>query len=132
MKRLFIILMCVMSMAQSFADTVWQKVGRVSYRKIKLGTGSSATVHRAPYYGDLVTSDYDVSAALLTLWFHYAAEDAEVIITCDGETIADVTLGMEANERLELDFSGCEIGEYTVSVAANGELQVVGTFCVYK
>ena len=69
-----------MSMAQSFADTVWQKVGRVSYRKIKLGTGSSATVHRAPYYGDLVTSDYDVSAALLTLWFHYAAEDADVTL----------------------------------------------------
>ena len=88
-------------------------------------------IYKAPYHGDAVTSSYSEPAAVLTLWFHYAAENAEVLITKDGETVADETFDMSANEQLECDFSECEAGEYTVYVAVDGVVQVVEILNVY-
>lgn len=88
-------------------------------------------VHKAPYHGDAVTSSYSEPVALLTLWFHYAAENAEVLITKDGETVAEETFDMSANEQLECDFSECEAGEYTVYVAVDGVVQVMEILNVY-
>ncbi len=114
----------------AMALEVHSQMGVVEIKKVVLKPAWG--IKKTPYHGDFVTSDYDASASLLTLWFHYAAEDAEVIITCGDGTVADVTLDMEANERLEIDFSECETGEYTVSVAANGEIQMAGTFSVHE
>ena len=91
---------------------------------------SQGHIYKAPYHGDLVTSFDGGNAETLTLWFHYAAENAEVIIMKDGETVADETFSMAANELLECDFSACESGEYTVSVVTNGEIQIVATYCL--
>lgn len=46
------------------------------------------------------------------------------MITKDGETVAEETFDMSANELLECDFSECESGECTVSVAVGGAVQI--------
>ena len=46
------------------------------------------------------------------------------LITKDGETVAEETFDMSANELLECDFSECESGECTVSVAVGGAVQI--------
>jgi len=70
-------------------------------------------------------------SSLLTLWFHYAAENAEVLITKNGETVAEETFDMSANELLECDFSECESGEYTVYVAVDDVYQVLGQIYLF-
>lgn len=130
MKRAFVILMCMFAMAQLHAETELRETGNIHFRKVKPGLNSDKGIYRSPYHGDLVTSFDGGNAETLTLWFHYAAENAEVIITKGGETVADETFNMSANELLECDFSACESGEYTVSVIANGEIQIVATYCL--
>lgn len=131
MKKLFIAIMCVFVATQLYAETGDGSVGRVHFRTVKYNTNAGQSVHRAPYHGDAITLSYNDASALFTLWFHYAAEDAEVLINKDGETVMDETFDMSANELLECDFSECESGEYTVYVMANGGMLFVGTNSVY-
>ncbi len=130
MKNLFIIVMCMFAVVQLHAEAGWECFGNVHFRKVKPNIETGKGIHRAPYYGDAVTWSYSEPAALLTLWFHYAAENTEIVIIKDGETIADETFDMSADEVLECDFSECEVGEYEVYVSAYGEAYVLGRFCV--
>lgn len=130
MKNLFIIVMCMFAVVQLHAEAGWGCFGNVHFRKVKPNIETGKGIHRAPYYGDAVTWSYSEPAALLTLWFHYAAENTEIVIIKDGETIADKTFDMSADEVLECDFSECEVGEYEVYVSAYGEAYVLGRFCV--
>lgn len=131
MKKLFIAIMCVFVVTQLYAKTVDGNVSRVHFRTVKYNTNAGKSIHHAPYHGDAVTSSYDEMSSLLTLWFHYAAENAEVLITKNGETVAEETFDMSANELLECDFSECESGEYTVYVAVNDVYQVLGQIYLF-
>lgn len=60
--------------------------GQVCFtRKIKIRNGG--ITHKAPYHGTPVTFSYSSEIKTLTLWFHYNMENAEVIITKDGEKL---------------------------------------------
>lgn len=131
MKNLFIIVMCMFAVVQLHAEAGWECFGNVHFRKVKPNIETGKGIHRAPYYGDAVTWSYSEPAALLTLWFHYAAENAEVLITKDGETVAEETFDMSANGQLECDFSDCDSGEYMVYVAVDGVVQVMEILNVY-
>lgn len=89
MKKLFIAIMCVFVVTQLYAETGDVSSGRVHFRTVKYNTNAGQSVHRTPYHSAAVTSSYNEASALFTLWFHYAAEDAEVLITKDGETVAE-------------------------------------------
>lgn len=131
MKNLFIIVMCMFAMVQLHAEKGWNGIDNVHFRSVKANTNAGKGIHHAPYHGDAVTSSYSEPTALLTLWFHYAAENAEVLITKDGETVADETFDMSANGQLECDFSDCDSGEYMVYVAVDGVVQVMEILNVY-
>lgn len=131
MKRLFIAIMCMFVVTQLYAETGQGSAGRVHFRTVKYNINAGQSVHHAPYHGAAVTSSYNDASTLFTLWFHYAAEDTEVLITKDGETVAEETFDMSANELLECDFSECESGEYTVSVAVDGAVQIMEILNVY-
>lgn len=95
--------------------------GQVCFtRKIKIRNGG--ITHKAPYHGTPVTFSYSSEIKTLTLWFHYNMENAEVIITKDGEEITNYVFNMEANECLECDLSECGEGEYVIYVQAGGEV----------
>lgn len=130
MKRLIIILLGMLAMVQVNAEMADSYEQNISFRKIKIKSDGNKEIQRAPYHGDLITSSYDVGIMQLELWFHYEVENAEVIITKDGETVAEETFYMLADEALECDFSGCDSGTYTVCVVADGEMYVIGTFNV--
>lgn len=130
MRKFFIVLFGFLLMSSSLVRAYAQGQGqpvRIRTTTIKIHNN----VHKAPYRGDAITSSYSEPAALLTLWFHYAAENAEVLITKDEETVAEETFDMSANEQLECDFSECEAGEYTVYVAVDGVVQVMEILNVY-
>lgn len=131
MKKLFIAIMCVFVVTQLYAETGDVSSGRVHFRTVKYNTNAGQSVHRTPYHSAAVTSSYNEASALFTLWFHYAAENAEVLITKDGETIVEETFDMSANELLECDFSECESGEYTIYMAVDGAVQVMEILNVY-
>ena len=131
MKKLFIAIMCVFVATQLYAETGDGSVGRVHFRTVKYNTNAGQSVHRVPYHGDAITLSYNDASALFTLWFHYAAENAEVLITKDGETVLEEMFDMSANELLECDFSECESGEYTVYVAVDGAVQIMEILNVY-
>lgn len=129
MKSLFATLMSLIVIGLFPIEVSAQsQTQNISFRRKAIK--SQGHIYKAPYHGDLVTSFDGGNAETLTLWFHYAAENAEVIIMKDGETVADETFSMAANELLECDFSACESGEYTVSVVTNGEIQIVATYCL--
>lgn len=117
-------------MVQANAQTQFESGQRVTFRKVDKGIKDNKGIKRSPYHGDFITSSYDVGIMQLELWFHYEVENAEVIITKDGETVAEETFYMLADEALECDFSGCDSGTYTVCVVADGEMYVIGTFNV--
>lgn len=130
MRKFFIVLFGFLLMSPSLVGAYAQGQGQ----PIRIRTTvirNTGNVHKAPYHGDAITSSYSEPAALLNLWFHYAAEHAEVVITKDGETVADEAFNMSANEQLECDFSECEAGEYTVYVTVDGVMQVVEILNVY-
>lgn len=52
----------------------------------------------------------------MALWFHYNTEKAQVVITKDGENVADDMFDVDANELLECDMSECGEGEYVVII----------------
>lgn len=131
MRKFFIVLFGFLLMSSSLVRAYAQGQGqpvRIRTTTIKIHNN----VHKAPYHGDAVTSSYSEPAALLTLWFHYAAENAEVLITKDEETVAEETFDMSANEQLECDFSECEAGEYTVYVYVQGELLLADCLTVME
>lgn len=82
----------------------------------------SNDLKRAPYKGSTVTFSYDSNLKTLSMWFHYEAEQAEIIITKEGEVVADDVFDMAANETLECDMSDCNEGEYVVCVQIDGEV----------
>ena len=131
MKKLFVTIMCMFAITHLHAETGLDNVGNVHFREVKHNLNMGQSIHRAPYHGDATTSSYNDASALFTLWFHYAAENAEILITKDGETVAEETFDMSANELLECDFSECESGEYTVSVAVDGAVQIMEILNVY-
>lgn len=85
-------------------------------------------IRHAPYYGAPVTSSYSPELKTLTVWFHYNMEDAEIIITKNGEEVSDNVFCMNANDAVEYDLSECGEGEYAVYVQINGELQMTNIF----
>lgn len=130
MKSLFATLMSLIVIGLFPIEVSAQsQTQNISFRRKAIK--SQGHIYKAPYHGDLVTLFDGGNAETFTLWFHYAAENAEVIITKDGETVADETFSMAANELLECDFSACESGEYTVSVVANGEIDIIFAYSVY-
>lgn len=131
MKRLFLTVFSVFALICINADETYYYGNNISWRIIKKEIKGNGSVARAPYRGAAVTSFYDELGRMLTLCFHYGADDAEVKISKDGETIASEIFEMSANDRLECDFSMCESGEYTVSVIENASLHIVGTFYVF-
>lgn len=97
MRNLLVFVMFMFVSVNISADN-----GQVSFvRKIKITKGDIA--HKAPYHGAPVTFSYSSELKTLTLCFHYDMENAEVIITKDGEEIADDVFDMESNEILECD-----------------------------
>lgn len=90
----------------------------VKMQKILIPTNGTV-VHKAPYNGEPVTSSYNPSDKTLTVWFHYNMDNAEVVITKNGEVIASDVFDMEANEALEYDLSGCGEGEYGLIVVVS-------------
>lgn len=129
MRKFIIVILGFLLMSASFVGAYAQGAGK-SVRVRTTVIKNTGNVYKAPYHGDAVTWSYSEPAALLTLWFHYAAENTEIVIIKDGETIADETFDMSADEVLECDFSECEVGEYEVYVSAYGEAYVLGRFCV--
>ncbi len=130
MRRIFIILMGFLLMCPFLVEAnAQEQKSQVRVRRTVIR--NNVDVRKAPYHGDAITSSYNDASALFTLWFHYAAENVEVLITKDGETVMDETFDMSANELLECDFSDCESGEYAVYVAVDGVVQVVKMLNVY-
>lgn len=130
MKRIIFIILCIFALTQTYAETALNNGGKVRFRIKRNVIKTGGVIHRAPYHGAAVTSSYDEQTSLLAIWFHYQADDAEVIIIKDGDTIVDETFNMAANELLECDFSECENGEYSVTIIADGEMFIIGTLYV--
>lgn len=123
-------LLGLLVMVQVNAQAQFENSQCVTFRKVDKGIKGDKGIKRSPYHGDLVTSSCDYGMMQLSLWFHYKAENVEVIITNDGMTVAEETFDMDANEVLECDFSECGSGAYTVCVVVDGVVHVVGTFNV--
>ena len=113
MKRIVVIFMLFIGLSSIYAENV---------KYIRKKSIKSISIHRAPYHGAPVTFSYSSELKTLTLCFHYDMENAEVIITKDGEEIADDVFDMESNEILECDMSECGEGEYVIYVQVEGEV----------
>lgn len=131
MKQLIIILISVLFATNSFSKSCSIENLNVSFRKLKPTIANDNKICHAPYRGDAVTSSYDELGRVLTLWFHYGADNAEVKISKDGETIASETFDMSANDRLECDFSMCESGEYVICTFVGNVMQFVTSVYFY-
>lgn len=128
MKQIFILLALVITSQMSAQDFTKDVVcNNISFNKIHI-TLSNGDLNRAPYHGAPVTSSYSPELKTLTVWFHYNMEDAEIIITKNGEEVSDNVFCMNANDAVEYDLSECGEGEYAVYVQINGELQMTNIF----
>lgn len=52
-------------------------------------------------------------------------DDVQVIITKDGETIAEGSFNISEEEQLECDMFDCESGEYTICIKVKEKLLVI-------
>lgn len=104
------------------------RTNRVSIQKT-LTKGNDA-ICKAPSKDYIVTSSYNIQASLLYIFFEYSMTDVQVVITKDGETIAEESFNISEEEQLECDMLECESGEYTISVLANGQILMIKTFYI--
>ncbi|CCX69037.1 unknown [Prevotella sp. CAG:255] len=104
------------------------RTNRVSIQKT-LTKGNDA-ICKAPSKDYIVTSSYNIQASLLYIFFEYSMTDVQVVITKDGETIAEESFNISEEEQLECDMLECESGEYTISVLANGQILMTKTFYI--
>lgn len=56
--------------------------------------------------------------------------DVQVVITKNGETVAEESFNISEEEQLECDMLECESGEYNVYILVSGEMQLYDTFVV--
>lgn len=73
---------------------------------------------------------YDLQNKNIILEPQYEMDDVQVIITKDGETIAEGSFNISEEEQLECDMLECESGEYNVYILVSGEMQLYDTFVV--
>lgn len=104
------------------------RTNRVSIQKT-LTKGNDA-ICKAPSKDYIVTSSYNIQASLLYIFFEYSMTDVQVVITKNGETVAEESFNISEEEQLECDMLECESGEYTISVLANGQILMIKTFYI--
>lgn len=104
------------------------RTNRVSIQKT-LTKGNDA-ICKAPSKDYIVTSSYNIQTSLLYIFFEYSMTDVQVVITKDGETIAEGSFNISEEEQLECDMLECESGEYNVYILVSGEMQLYDTFVV--
>lgn len=123
MKKFFLLLVMVFSFGEVFANNDFAPV----FRKI-VGIGKGLIVNKAPSQKEPVISFYDTTRKVFIVWFCCSEENAEIIITKDGETVALDVFNVNEDEGIECDMSECEKGEYVVYVVTDGAMQVLGSF----
>ena len=104
------------------------RTNRVSIQKT-LTKGNDA-ICKDPSKDYIVTSSYNIQASLLYIFFEYSMTDVQVVITKNGETVAEESFNISEEEQLECDMLECESGEYTISVLANGQILMIKTFYI--
>ena len=73
---------------------------------------------------------YDLQNKNIILEPQYEMDDVQVMITKNGETVAEESFNISEEEQLECDMLECESGEYTISVLANGQILMTKTFYI--
>ena len=96
---------------------------------MKIVVNSDFVIHKAPSQdGAPMSFYYDTAQSIFLIWFHFIAENTEIIITKDGEQVASDTFYINEDEGIECDMSECKKGEYVVYVVTDGAMQVLGSF----
>ena len=122
MKKIFLLLVMVFSFGEMFANNDFAHV----LRKIEMGKG--VIINKAPYQNEPVISFYDTTQKVFIIWFCCSEENAEIIITKDGESVASDVFNVNAEEGIECDMSRYEEGEYIVYVVTDGGIQALNSF----
>lgn len=101
------------------------------YFKIRQkGIGENKDICYAPSSNEEIILLYDLQNKNIILEPQYEMDDVQVIITKDGETIAEGSFNISEEEQLECDMLECESGEYNVYILVSGEMQLYDTFVV--
>jgi len=128
MRHLIVILLAFGISSQICAQDL--NYENITYRMVCISNKDlkNIGIRHAPYHGAPVTSSYSPELKTLTVWFHYDMEDAEIIITKNGEEVSNNVFCMNANDAVEYDLSECGEGEYAVYVQVNGNMQLIDIY----
>lgn len=130
MKKLFFILTCIIPIIMANANTLDFKISNVYFKIRSKGLCESKGIRHAPSSNEKIILSYDLQNKNIILEPQYEMDDVQVIITKDGETIAEGSFNISEEEQLECDMLECESGEYNVYILVSGEMQLYDTFVV--
>lgn len=130
MKKLFFILTCIISIITANANELDFKISNVYFKIRSKGLCESKGIRHAPSSNEKIILSYDLQNKNIILEPQYEMDDVQVIITKDGETVAEESFNISEEEQLECDMLECESGEYTISVLANGQILMTKTFYI--
>lgn len=112
------------------ANTLDFKISNVYFKIYPKGLSESNGIRHAPSSNEKIILSYDLQNKNIILEPQYEMDDVQVIITKDGETIAEGSFNISEEEQLECDMLECESGEYNVYILVSGEMQLYDTFVV--
>ena len=130
MKKLFFILTCIISIITANANTLDFKISNVYFKISPKGIGENKDICHAPSSNEEIILLYDLQNKNIILEPQYEMDDVQVMITKNGETVAEESFNISEEEQLECDMLECESGEYTISVLANGQILMIKTFYI--
>lgn len=127
MKKLFFILTCIISIITANANTFDFKISNVYFKIRQKGIGENKDICYAPSSNEKIVLLYDLQNKNIILEPQYEMDDVQVMITKNGETVAEESFNISEEEQLECDMLECESGEYTISVLANGQILIASS-----
>ncbi len=89
MKKLFFILTCIISIITANANTLDFKISNVYFKILPKGLGENKGIYHAPSSNEKIIFSYDLQNKSIILEPQYEMDDVQVIITKNGETIAE-------------------------------------------
>lgn len=131
MKKLFFILTCIIPIITANANTLDFKISNVYFKILPKGLGENKGIYHAPSSNEKIIFSYDLQNKSIILEPQYEMDDVQVIITKNGETIAEESFNISEEEQLECDMFDCESGEYNVYILVSGEMQLCENVCIY-
>ena len=124
------LLTCIISIITANANELDFKISNVYFKIRSKGLCESKGIRHAPSSNEKIILSYDLQNKNIILEPQYEMDDVQVIITKDGETVAEESFNISEEEQLECDMLECESGEYTISVLANGQILMTKTFYI--